>query len=75
MKLDRMHTETEIDPGRSEIRDGMKILWDAPIIMDDRTVLRVDVFLPLGVGRYPTIMSYGPYGKGLAFQDEKYSTA
>jgi predicted acyl esterase len=27
------------------------------------------VFRPLGDGRYPVILSYGPYAKGLAFQD------
>ena len=59
---------------RSEIRDGMRIEWDAPVPMDDGLVLRADVFLPLAEGRYPAIFSYGPYGKGLAFQ-EGYRTA
>ncbi len=54
---------------RSEIRDGMRIHWDAPIEMDDGLVLRADVFLPVPEGRYPVILSYGPYAKGLAFQD------
>jgi predicted acyl esterase len=54
---------------KSEIRDGMRILWDAPIAMDDGIVLRADVFMPIEDGRWPVIMSYGPYGKGLAFQD------
>ena len=54
---------------KSELRDGMRILWDAPISMDDGIVLRADVFLPPGEGRYPVILSHGPYGKGLAFQD------
>src|SRR5215210_5089883 len=54
---------------RSEIRDGMRIDWDAPIIMDDGLVLRADVFRPIAVGKYPVILSYGPYAKGLAFQD------
>jgi len=57
-----------------EIRDGMRILWDVPITMDDGVVLRADIFLPVAEGKYSAIMSYGPYGKGLAFQ-EKYSTA
>lgn len=61
-------------PLKSEIRDGMQIDWDAPITMDDGTVLRADVFRPVGDGKYPAIMSYGPYGKGLAFQDG-YKTA
>ena len=54
---------------KTEQRDGMRILWDAPIPMDDGIVLRADVFLPPGEGRYPVILSHGPYGKGLAFQD------
>ena len=52
----------------------MKIEWDAPIAMDDGLVLRADVFRPDDGGRYPAILTYGPYGKGLAFQ-EGYKTA
>jgi predicted acyl esterase len=59
---------------KSEVRDGMNIEWDAPITMDDGLVLRADIFRPLGAGRYPAIVSYGPYGKGLSFQ-EGYKTA
>ena len=58
----------------SEIRDGMRIDWDVPITMDDGLVLRADVFRPVAEGRYPALVSYGPYGKGLAFQ-EGYKTA
>src|SRR5438034_628888 len=54
---------------RSEVRDGMRIDWDVPIKMDDGLMLRADVFRPLKDGRYPVILSYGPYAKGLAFQD------
>jgi len=54
---------------RSETRDGMRIDWDVPITMDDGLVLRADVFRPIKKGRYPVILSYGPYAKGLAFQD------
>lgn len=57
-----------------EIRDGMCIEWDAPIEMDDGLVLRADIFRPVAEGKYPVIMSYGPYGKGIAFQ-EGYKTA
>ena len=32
-------------------------------------MLRADVFRPVKDGRYPVILSYGPYAKGLAFQD------
>jgi hypothetical protein len=52
----------------------MKIDWDVPITMDDGLVLRADVFRPQAEGRYPAILSYGPYGKGLSFQ-EGYKTA
>jgi uncharacterized protein len=54
---------------RNETRDGMQIDWNAPITMDDGLVLRADVFRPLAAGHYPAILSYGPYAKGLAFQD------
>ncbi|HYB57209.1 MAG TPA: CocE/NonD family hydrolase [Alphaproteobacteria bacterium] len=54
---------------RSETRDGMRIDWDVPITMDDGLVLRADVFRPIAAGRYPIILSHGPYAKGLAFQD------
>src|ERR687884_291788 len=46
----------------------MKIDWDAPITMDDGLVLRADVFRP-DEGRHPVILSYGPYAKGLSFQE------
>ncbi len=62
-------TEKTMAPRASEIRDGMRIDWDVPISMDDGLVLRADVFRPVKEGRYPVILSYGPYGKGLAFQD------
>jgi predicted acyl esterase len=54
---------------RTEIRDGMRIDWDVPITMDDSLVLRADVFRPVKDGKYPVILSYGPYAKSLAFQD------
>src|ERR1044071_3772583 len=53
----------------SEIRDGMRIDWDVPIAMDDGLTLRADVFRPLAEGEYPVILTYGPYAKGLSFQD------
>jgi putative CocE/NonD family hydrolase len=54
---------------KSEVRDGMRIDWDVPIPMEDGIVLRADVFRPIDEGRYPVILSYGPYAKGLAFQE------
>ena len=32
-------------------------------------VLRADAFRPVKEGQYPVILSYGPYAKGLAFQE------
>jgi uncharacterized protein len=54
---------------KSEIRDGMRIDWDVPVAMDDGLVLRADVFRPTDEGRYAVILSYGPYAKGLSFQE------
>ncbi|HMJ29635.1 MAG TPA: CocE/NonD family hydrolase, partial [Xanthobacteraceae bacterium] len=48
---------------------GMQVDWDAPITMDDGVVLRADVFRPAGAGKHPVILSYGPYAKGLSFQE------
>jgi predicted acyl esterase len=47
----------------------MIIEWDVPIQMDDGLVLRADVFRPLDQAPAPVILSYGPYAKGLAFQE------
>jgi len=54
---------------KTDIRDGMKIDWDVPITMDDRLVLRADVYRPVKDGKYPAILTYGPYAKGLSFQE------
>ncbi len=53
----------------TETRDGMIIDWDAPIEMDDGIVLRADVYRPIEDGAYPVLLSYGPYGKNLLFED------
>jgi predicted acyl esterase len=53
----------------SEIRAGMRIDWDVPVPMDDGIILRADVYRPLAENRCPAILSYGPYGKWLTFQD------
>ena len=47
----------------------MHIDWDVAITMDDGLALRADVFRPPAPGRYPVLLTYGPYGKGLAFQE------
>ncbi len=54
---------------RTEVRDNMRIDFNVPITMDDGLVLRADVFRPVKEGKYPVILSYGPYAKNLAFQD------
>ncbi|MFP6871175.1 MAG: CocE/NonD family hydrolase [Nitrospinota bacterium] len=54
---------------KSDIRDGMRIDWDVPIRMDDGLILRADIYRPIEEGEYPAILTYGPYGKYLAFQD------
>jgi predicted acyl esterase len=48
---------------------GMHIDWNVPVPMDDGVVLRADVFRPPRPGRFPVILSMGPYGKGLHFAD------
>lgn len=52
-----------------EDRDGMRVEWDAPITMPDGIVLRADIFRPADDGKYPVILHYGPYAKGLHFED------
>ena len=50
----------------SEIRDGMRIDWNVAIAMDDGATLHADVFRPIGDGRYPVLLTHGPYAKNLA---------
>ena len=54
---------------RTDVVDDMRIDWDVPIPMDDGLVLRADVFRPAAGGPVPVLLSYGPYGKGLPFQE------
>ena len=54
---------------RTEERDGMRIDWNVAIAMDDGATLHADVFRPIGDGRYPVLLTHGPYAKGLAFQE------
>lgn len=51
-----------------EEKDGMIIEWDVPIVMSDGTTMRADIFRPPTPGKYPAILTYGPYAKGLPFQ-------
>src|SRR5262245_65267376 len=59
----------DMELARNEIRHGMRIDWDVPIQMDDGIVLRADIFRPVVERRHPVILSYGPYAKGLSFQE------
>lgn len=54
---------------QSTEQDGMLIDWDVEIRMDDGVVLRADVFRPIDGGQYPVLLTYGPYAKGLSFQE------
>ena len=54
---------------KTEFRDGMLIDWDMPIVMDDGVTLRADIYRPPAEGQYPVIMTLGPYGKQLHFED------
>lgn len=54
---------------QTDFRDGMAIDWDVPIEMDDGIILRADIYRPPDHGTYPILLSYGPYAKGLAFQE------
>jgi len=48
--------------------NGIRIDYDVPIPMDDGVVLLADVYRPAAEGRYPVLLTYGPYGKQLPFQ-------
>ncbi|WP_210245491.1 MULTISPECIES: CocE/NonD family hydrolase [unclassified Tardiphaga] len=54
---------------QSTEQDGMLIDWDVEIRMDDGVMLRADVFRPIDGGQYPVLLTYGPYAKGLSFQE------
>ncbi|HAZ79951.1 MAG TPA: peptidase S15 [Porticoccaceae bacterium] len=47
----------------------MRIDWNVEITMDDGLVLRADIFRPIDDGKYPVILTHGPYAKGLSFQE------
>ncbi len=54
---------------KTEVREGMRVDWDVPIEMDDGIVLRANVYRPDDDGQYPVVMSHGPYGKDLHFEE------
>jgi hypothetical protein len=47
----------------------MRIDRDVPIALDDGLSIFADVYRPIRPGKYPVIMTYGPYAKGLSWQD------
>lgn len=59
--MDEHHTQ--------EVADGMRIDWNMPIEMGDGALLRADLFRPIEAGPSPLILTYGVYGKGLAYQE------
>ncbi len=64
-----MADASSLQPWRVDQIGGMTVEWDLGIPMDDGLVLRADVFRPAARGRYPVILTYGPYAKGLPFQE------
>ncbi len=61
-------------PYETEPVAGLRIDRDVGIAMDDGLTLRADVFRSDEDVACPVLLSYGPYGKGLAFQ-EGYGSA
>ena len=58
------------EPKKSIIDSNqMQIDWDISIPMDDGLELKADIFRPIIPGKYPVLLSYGPYAKGLPFQE------
>ena len=49
--------------------DTMVIERDVAITMDDGIVLRADVFRPKTDKPVPVVMTHGPYGKGVKYQE------
>jgi uncharacterized protein len=54
---------------RVKVPQGMVIERDVDIPMDDGLVLKADVYRPEAKGPVPVIMTMGPYGKGVMYQD------
>jgi len=48
--------------------EKIQIDWDVPIELRDGSILRADVFRPKVAGVYPVLLTHGPYGKWLSFQ-------
>ena len=55
--------------GIGKRKDTMIIERDLPVPMDDGLVLRADVYRPDTTAPVPVIMTHGPYGKGVMYQE------
>jgi len=53
----------------SDVKDGMRRDFNVEILMDDGVPMRADIFRPVEDGQYPVLLTYGPYAKGLHFED------
>ena len=51
------------------VRNGLVVDWDVRIPMSDGSYLTCDIFRPQAEGKYPVLMSHGPYAKGLSFAE------
>ncbi len=71
MPVARDFQARSVNATAEDVRDGMRIQWDEPVTMDDGLVLRADVFRPIADGKYPVILSYGPYAKGMSFEESR----
>lgn len=58
----------------TQVREGLHIDFNVPIEVSDGHTLSANVYRPVGEGRYPAILTYGPYCKDLHFS-EIYSSA
>ena len=60
-------------PKKEIILDNkIEVIWDQEILMSDGVTIRCDIFKPNDDMKYPIIITYGPYGKWLHF-DQIYS--
>ncbi|MFY9478301.1 MAG: CocE/NonD family hydrolase [Aquabacterium sp.] len=73
-----IRAEASADAGevRPSPKPGMVFEYNRGIEMSDGLALRANVFRPSGKGRYPVIITHGPYGKDVAWQTgEPYRAA
>src|SRR5712692_772504 len=57
------------EQSRFKVPEGMIIERDVDIPMDDGLVLKADVYRPDTRAPVPVILTMGPYGKGVMYQD------